>query len=75
MAITPQLQNQLQAKSKDYLAYAENNIWHETITNLVQFRRQNPQDTKINKDWDELLKAVGLQDLAEANVIEEYRLK
>ncbi|RCJ19646.1 hypothetical protein A6770_05755 [Nostoc minutum NIES-26] len=45
--------------------YAEAGIWHETLTTLADLRYSNPQDLSLVTDWKELLKSVGLNDVAE----------
>ncbi|GAB4201732.1 MAG: hypothetical protein Fur006_54520 [Coleofasciculaceae cyanobacterium] len=50
--------------------YAEKGIWHEALTTLSQLRRANPNDGAIAKDWTDLLKAVGLENLANQPLLE-----
>ncbi len=38
------------------LLYAENGLWYDTLTNLIELRRQNPQDAQLTKDWEDLLR-------------------
>jgi Domain of Unknown Function (DUF928) len=38
------------------LLYAENGLWYDTLTNLIELRRQNPQDAQLAKDWEYLLR-------------------
>lgn len=45
--------------------YAEAGIWHETLATLAELRYSNPQDVTLVNDWKELLKSVGLSDVAE----------
>jgi hypothetical protein len=37
------------------LIYAQNGLWYDTLTNLIQLRRQNPKDAQLAKDWEDLL--------------------
>ena len=74
--LTQSLENQLKtAKPKEYIAYSVNNIWYDALTNLGQLRRANPQNAAINKDWVDLLNAVGLPDIAQEPVIQDYHLE
>lgn len=54
----PELQQKLNRVSgRDHiLLYAENGLWYDTLTNLIELRRQNPQDTQLAKDWEDLLR-------------------
>lgn len=38
------------------LLYAENGLWYDTLTNLIELRRQHPQDAQLTKDWENLLR-------------------
>jgi hypothetical protein len=73
--LTPTLDSQLKAaKSRQYIAYSANDIWYDALTNLGQLRRANPQDATINKDWVDLLNAIGLPDLAKEPIVQHYNL-
>jgi Domain of Unknown Function (DUF928) len=74
--VTQALDGQLKAaKLKEYIAYNANNIWYDALTNLGQLRQANPQNTTINKDWVDLLNAVGLQDFAKEPIVQHYNLE
>ncbi len=45
--------------------YAEEGIWQDALLTLVQLRRDNPTDVKLAADWEKLLKAVDLGDIAQ----------
>ena len=45
--------------------YAENGIWNEAVISLVELRRSRPQDPTLATYWKELLKSVGLENVAE----------
>ena len=40
--------------------YAENKLWYETLSSLVELRRANPNDQNLEDAWDKLLSSVGL---------------
>ncbi|MEA5573478.1 DUF928 domain-containing protein [Calothrix sp. UHCC 0171] len=42
------------------LVYAENSFWYETLTLLIELRRQNPQDEGLKADWEDLLTLDGV---------------
>jgi hypothetical protein len=44
--------------------YAENGLWHDALTTLANLRATKPQDPALNQDWQNLLEAIGLGDLA-----------
>ncbi len=53
--VTKQLQA---AKGRDRaIVFAENGFWFNTITQLIELRRQNPQDEELKSDWEDLLKS------------------
>ncbi|NEP62910.1 MAG: DUF928 domain-containing protein, partial [Symploca sp. SIO2G7] len=56
MVVSPEEQVQL---------YAEAGIWHNALSTLVQLRRNRPTDLKLAADWEKLLKAVELGDIAQ----------
>ena len=47
------------------IAYANERLWHETLSALAELRLQNPQDEEVLQAWKELLTNVGLEDIAE----------
>jgi len=51
--------------------YAQAGIWHETLTILAQLRRDNPNDPDLAKDWADLLKQVGLAEIAEEPLVRQ----
>jgi hypothetical protein len=44
--------------------YAENGIWYDALTTLAELKLAQPEDQAIAQDWTELLKSVGLENLA-----------
>jgi hypothetical protein len=44
-------------------------IWYDELTNRAQRFRLEPQNSEVKKAWTELLKAVGLEELAQAPVV------
>ena len=46
------------------LVYANAEIWHETIDNMVQLREAYPDE------WEELLESVGLEDFAQDKILD-----
>ncbi|WP_375477662.1 DUF928 domain-containing protein [uncultured Nostoc sp.] len=74
VALTHELESQLKAvKSREYIAYIANNIWYDAITNLASLRSTNLQNDILQKDWANLLKSVGLQDIAEEPIVHYYK--
>lgn len=67
--VTKQLQEN---RGRDrLLVYAENSFWYETLTGLIELRRQNPQDEGLKEDWENLLKSneIGLENLASEPIV------
>jgi Domain of Unknown Function (DUF928) len=74
VALTPELESQLKAaKSREYIAYAVNNIWHDALTNLADLRRTDGSNARLAQDWADLSTAVGLEDLAQEPIVQHYR--
>lgn len=66
------LESQLKmAKPGKYVVYAANGIWYDALTNLATLRRNDSRNTIFDRDWADLLRAVGLQDLAQAPVTQD----
>jgi hypothetical protein len=73
VALTPDLQQQLKtAQSREYTVYAANNLWYDAITNLANLRSTNPSERVLAEDWTNLFKAVGLEELAQAPIVQRY---
>jgi hypothetical protein len=81
VALTPDLQRQLAtAKPREYNAYAAHNVWYDAVTNLAELRRANlgvseapPQEVRVlAQEWTNLLKTVGLEELAQAPIVQHY---
>ncbi|MBO3462001.1 DUF928 domain-containing protein [Aetokthonos hydrillicola Thurmond2011] len=54
-----EVRKQLQAnKGRDRaIVFGENGFWFDMLTQLIELRRQNPQDEELKIDWEELLKS------------------
>ncbi|HBL11617.1 MAG TPA: hypothetical protein DD379_09455 [Cyanobacteria bacterium UBA11162] len=58
--ITSQLENQLEAvKPKEYIAYQDNGIWYDAITNLAQLHSADPENREFAQDWANFLESLG----------------
>ena len=44
--------------------YGNNGIWYDTLTSLAQLRREQPGDSTLRANWEELLRSVGLGAIA-----------
>jgi len=58
--------------NRRYIAYKNNKLWYNALTYLGQKRRTNPENPKLTKNWVRLLNEVGLEDLAEKQIISHY---
>lgn len=58
-----EVMSQLQASRgrSRIIIYAENGFWYDTLTGLIELRRQNPQDEDFKADWEDLLKSDGVE--------------
>lgn len=55
--------------------YAEAGLWHETLSTLVELRRQQPHHAKLLSDWKALMTspAVGLEAIVDAPLTDAVR--
>lgn len=49
--------------------FAKNGYWQDALVTLAQLRQQNPTDSSLKADWEQLLKAVGLEAIASEPLI------
>ena len=72
--LNPSLKTQLeQATPLETVAlYAKAGIWHEAVTSLGKLRRENPQKAALMADWNELLKSVDLEAIAQEPIQSEF---
>lgn len=66
VAENPALSNQLKGSSllERAALYGKDGIWYDTLTNLAELRRSQPQDVTVAATWEDLLKSVGLEAIA-----------
>ncbi|NES22591.1 MAG: DUF928 domain-containing protein [Symploca sp. SIO3E6] len=62
-----EFKNQLMVASPEEQVqlYAAAGIWHDALSTLFQLRRDQPTDLKLAADWEKLLQAVELGDIAQ----------
>jgi hypothetical protein len=65
------LANQLKrAEPRDRpVLYADAGIWTDAVSTLFDLRKANPNDAQLRQDWEDLLKSVGLDTVAQATLI------
>lgn len=44
--------------------YAANGIWYDALDTLAQLRLSNPNDPNLISNWDILMKAAGIDEIA-----------
>jgi hypothetical protein len=64
-----QQKDDLTKQQQKYLAYIQNNIWYETLTNLAESRRNDPLERTFHDDWDALLNALDMPELAQEPIV------
>jgi hypothetical protein len=66
VAPTAQLNNNLNAATPNKRpdVYAEAGMWFDALTTLAELRRSNPNNSAYSAEWEQLLKAVGLDNIA-----------
>jgi Domain of Unknown Function (DUF928) len=55
--------------------YAENGLWHDALSTLANLRAAKPQDPGLSQDWQNLLNAIGLRDLADRPLSENSQVE
>ena len=48
---------------------AEEGIWQDTLEQLAMLQVANPEDAEVKQEWTELLKSVGLNNVADSEII------
>lgn len=62
IALTPTLETQVKAATpREDAVYAANKIWYDALAHLGNLRSLAPTDTTLKQDWDNLLKAKGVE--------------
>ncbi|BAY18037.1 hypothetical protein NIES21_38800 [Anabaenopsis circularis NIES-21] len=51
------------------LIYAENGYWHDTLKALADLRAAYPNDLTVVRDWDDILRSVGLDAMSKQPLI------
>lgn len=51
--------------------YAQNGIWYETLTTLAKLRLKNPEDSKLQAEWRNLITSIGLSDVATQPIVSQ----
>ena len=64
-----QQQSGVAKQQQKYLAYIENNIWYETLTNLAESRFNDPLERTFHDDWDALLKELDFSELTQEPIV------
>ncbi len=69
--LNPTLRSQLKQASpqKQVELYAEAEIWQDALATLVQLRRDYPNDSAIATNWQKLMRAAGLDDMAQESLV------
>lgn len=68
---TPTLISQLEkVSSRERVAlYRKDNIWHDALKTLAEQHRLNPNDSAIATEWANLLRSIGLDEIAQEPLI------
>ncbi|GAB1538413.1 DUF928 domain-containing protein [Scytonema sp. NUACC21] len=53
--------------------YTQNGIWLSALTHLAKLRLAQPQNATVDNDWVKLLRAVGLEKLAQQPIVGEVK--
>ena len=51
--------------------YAKNGIWYETLTTLAKLRLLNPEDSKLQAEWRNLITSIGLPNVATQPIVSQ----
>jgi len=75
-ALKPDLERVLQAtddKRSRIAIYAQNSIWYSALTELAKLHFAEPKNTVFINDWVNLLRDVGLENLAQEPIVGEVK--
>jgi hypothetical protein len=61
IALTPELENQLEKTLRPDTVYSKRQIWYDAIARLANLRLANPSDVQLEEDWNRLLKVKGVE--------------
>ncbi|GAA6617326.1 DUF928 domain-containing protein [Scytonema sp. NUACC26] len=78
VTLRPQIENQLKvatAPLSRITIYSQNAIWHSAITELAKLRIAEPRNPTVNNNWANLLKSIGLENLAKEPIVGEVKTK
>ncbi len=50
-------------------------IWYDSLTQLAELRRKNPEDKEIQRQWANLLQSAKLENIAEEPIVELIQLQ
>ncbi len=50
--------------------YEQTGIWYEPLTKLAESRIENPEDEELKAEWENLLKAVNLEAIAQEPILD-----
>jgi hypothetical protein len=54
---------------EQFAIYAKHGIWHEALTILAHLRQQNPEDTALKAQWQDLLASIRLGNVAKEPIL------
>lgn len=72
VALASNLQKLLKtSKALEYRIYAENKLWYDAMTALAKLRNNRINDISMTQEWNNLLNAMGLEQLIKVNILEK----
>jgi hypothetical protein len=72
---SPQLENQLEAvKPNVYIAYIDNDIWQDAVTNLAELHFANTDNSQLSNAWANLLQTLGRKELIQEPLVNSVQL-
>jgi hypothetical protein len=60
VTLHPTTESELKKTNRQDIVYAQQNIWYDAVNYLAQLVLNNPQSSSIQKDWQKLLTAKGV---------------
>jgi hypothetical protein len=77
VSLSTELKNKIEAATlKEQIAlYAENGLWFDSLTHLIELRRSIPEDKELEANWNNLLEAVKLEELIDKPVVSCCQIK
>ena len=75
IALAPKLEKDLTSlENQKYIAYKRHDIWHDYISNLANLHFNYSGNSKFNRDWNQLLKAIDKEWVIQEKFVDSQQI-